>query len=129
MWKEPYRPNNKVTQPFNDGIAKIFTVDNVAKPVDMPKESLILKETLRFEYQRIGINRLYMSRQNQAEIEAVLRVPNRNNVSNQDVAIINGDEEKQYAIESIQSVMDVWPPSMDIALRRIEQKYEVPKEG
>jgi hypothetical protein len=129
MWKAPYRPNNKVTQPFNDGFVQIFTVENVAEPGDMPKESLVLKETLRFESQRLGINRLYMSKQNQAEIEAVLRVPNRNTVSNQDIAIMNGDETKQYAVESIQTVMDVWPPSMDIALKRIEQKYEIPKEG
>lgn len=129
MWKAPYRPNNKVTQPFNDGIVQIFTVENVAEPGDMPKESLVLKETLRFESQRLGINRLYMSKQNQAEIEAVLRVPNRNTVSNQDIAVMNGDETKQYAVESIQTVMDVWPPSMDIALKRIEQKYEIPKEG
>lgn len=129
MWKAPYRPNNNVTQPYNDGVIFVFTVENVAEPGDMPKESLVLKEKLRFESQRLGINRLYMSKQNQAEIEAVLRVPALNDVSNQDIVIVNGDEEKQYTIESVQAVVDVWPQSMDIALRRIEQKYEIPKEG
>ena len=125
MRKTPYRPSNEITQPFNDGIVDFYHVENIAEPGREPKEGLQLKATLRFELQRLGINRLYLSRQNQAEIEEVLRVPRDIAISNQDIAIINNSNKKQYMVDSVQVVLDVWPESMDIALRRIEQNYEI----
>lgn len=125
MRKTPYRPSNEITQPFNDGIVDFYRVENIAEPGREPKEGLQLKATLRFELQRLGINRLYLSRQNQAEIEEVLRVPRDIAISNQDIAIINNSNKKQYMVDSVQVVLDVWPESMDIALRRIEQNYEI----
>ncbi len=125
MRKMPYRPSNEITQPFNDGIVDFYCVDNIAEPGYEPKEGLQLKVTLRFELQRLGINRLYLSKQNQAEIAEVIRVPRNTQISNQDIAVINGNDKKQYIVESIQTVLDVWPESMDIALRRIEQNYEI----
>lgn len=125
MWKAPYRANNKITQPFNDGIAEFYSVTNTAPPGYEPTEGLVLKRSLRFEEQRLGINRLYLSRQNQSEISMVIRVPYDEEVSNQDVAVINGG--RQYRVDTTQLVPDIWPKSMDVALSAIEQKYEVPK--
>lgn len=125
MRKMPYRPSNEITQPFNDGVVIFYCIDNIAEPGYEPKEGLQLKVTLRFELQRLGINRLYLSKQNQAEIAEVIRVPRNTQISNQDIAVINGNDKKQYIVESIQTVLGVWPESMDIALRRIEQNYEI----
>lgn len=123
-WKAPNRPANNITQSFNDGVVTIYSVENSAPPGYRPAESLTRKVALRYAEQRLGINRLYMSRQNQAEIERVLRVPRVESISNQDVAVT--ETGKQYRIDYAQSVADVWPPSLDLSLTKVEQEYEVP---
>ena len=45
-------------------------------------------------------------------------------ISNQDVAVT--ETGKQYRIDYAQSVADVWPPSLDLSLTKVEQEYEVP---
>ena len=122
MWKAPNRPKHEITQSFNDGVVVIYDVRDVAIPGYKPVEKLFEKISLRFEEQRLGINRLYQSRQAQNEIEKVIRVPKAGNISAKNVALI---EEQQYIIDTIQKVMDVYPPCLDLALVRIEQEIEV----
>lgn len=122
MRKAPNRPKRDITQTFNDGIVSICNATDVANPGYKPVKKLCEKIRLRFEEQRLGINRLYQSRQAQAEISMVIRVPKAGNVSPQDIAVLEG---KQYRIDTVQKVMDVYPPCVDLALVRIEQKYEV----
>lgn len=122
MWKAPNRPKHEITQSFNDGIVKICGVQDDAKPGYKPVQKLSEKITLRFEEQRLGITRLYQSRQAQNEIEKVIRVPKAGNISVKDVAVLEG---KQYTIDTIQKVPDVYPPCKDLALVRIEQEIEV----
>ena len=110
---------------MNSGVVKIYSVEDSAQPGYQPKPSLTLKLTLRYEEQRLGINRLYLSRQNQAEVEKVIRVPRQDSISNQDVAILENGS--QYSIDYTQTVQDVYPPCLDLSLVKIEQDYEVPK--
>ena len=125
QWRAPHRPDNEITQEMNSGVVKIYSVEDSAQPGYQPKPSLNLKLTLRYEEQRLGINRLYLSRQNQAEIEKVIRVPRQDSISNQDVAILENGS--QYSIDYAQTVQDVYPPCLDLSLVKIEQDYEVPK--
>ena len=120
MWKAPNRPNNQITQGFNDGIVLIYGVKDKADPGYKPVEELELKVRLRYEEQRLGINRLYLSRQNQAEISRVLRIPRIGKVSAQDAAVT--EDGKQYRVDTVQSVPDVYPPSLDISLTAVRQK-------
>lgn len=122
MWKAPNRPKREITQTFNDGIVRIYDVKDVTVPGYKPVEKLHETFTLRFEEQRLGITRLYQSRQAQNEIEKVIRVPKAGNISAKNVAIVEG---QQYIIDTIQKVMDVYPPCLDLALVRIEQEIEV----
>lgn len=122
MWKAPNRPKHEVTQSYNDGVVMIYKTKNRAVSGYKPEYELILRCNLRFDEQRLGINRLYLSRQNRAEILRVIRVQRAMDVSPQDVAIING---RQYKIDAVQSVKDIYPPSLDLALAKIEQEYEV----
>ena len=124
QWKAPHRPDNEITQEMNSGVVKIYSVEDSAQPGYQPKPSLNLKLTLRYEEQRLGINRLYLSRQNQAEIEKVIRVPRQDSISNQDVAILENGS--QYSIDYTQTVQDVYPPCLDLSLVKVEQNYEVP---
>lgn len=122
MRKTPFRPNNEISQQYNDGIVKIYTVTDAAKPGYQPKEQLKLKYSLAFEERALGINRLYLSRQNNAEIKRVIRVQ-RVNISSQDVAITH--DGIQYRVDTVQAVQDVYPPSLDLSLKAIEQNFEV----
>lgn len=120
MWKAPNRPDKWITQSFNDGIVLIYSVKDRAEPGYKPVEELELKARLRYEEQRLGINRLYLSRQNQAEISRVLRIPRIGKVNTQDAAVT--EDGKQYRVDTVQSVPDVYPPSLDISLTAVRQK-------
>ena len=122
MWKVPNRPSNQITQSYNGGIVAICAVSDEAKPGYKPVEGLAVKIRLRYEEQRLGINRLYMSRQNQAEVTRVLRTPKSERINTQDVAVT--EDGKQYRIDAVQSVPDIFPPSIDISLVAVKQKFE-----
>lgn len=126
MWKAPNRPNNQITQPYNDGVVKIYYVVDVAEPGYRPVEKLHLKASARYEEQRLGIQRYYSGQQNQVEIERVIRIPKAGTVSSQDVAIT--EDGHQYRIDMVQKVDGIWPPSLDLTLARIDQDYEVEDE-
>ena len=122
-WRAPHRPNSEVTQPYNDGVVTVYAVTDAARPGYQPKPALIRKVTLRYEEQRLGIQRFYSGKQSQAEIERVIRTPRLNCVSSQDVAVT--EDGRQYRIDMVQSVPDIWPASMDLTLARVTQKYDV----
>ncbi|WP_312047476.1 hypothetical protein [Anaerotignum sp.] len=122
MQKAPNRPKHEVTQSYNDGVVKIYEVRNIAEAGYTPKKGLALRYSLRFDEQRLGINRLYMSRQNQAQILRVLRVQRVKDISPQDVVIVEG---RQFKIDTVQSVKDIYPPSLDLALTATVHEYGV----
>lgn len=127
-WTAPFRPrtDNGVTQNFGDGVVAIYTVKYVAQPGYQPKPQTKLKCKLRYEEQRLGIQRYYTGQQNQIQIERVIRTPRYGDVTNQDIAVTESG--KQYGIDLVQTVTDVYPASQDITLTKIEQKYEVPDD-
>ena len=123
MRKAPFRPNKEITQTFNDGVVTIYAVTDAAEPGRKPVEKLTAKVLLRYEEQRLGIQRFYAGRQNQVEVERVIRVPRTGKLSSQDVAIT--EDGKQYRIDLVQRVMDAFPPAEDLTLVRVTQNYEV----
>ena len=126
QWKAPYRPNNEISQRFSDGVVAVYSVENAAAPGLKPVERLSLKVRLRYEEQRLGIQRYYSGRQNQAEIERVIRVLKAGRVSSQDVAVT--EDGHQYRIDMVQAAVDVYPACVDLTLARIDQDYEVDDE-
>lgn len=119
MWQAPYRTNNEITQSFNSGIVRIYSVADVAAPGDYPEEGLTLKIVLRYAERQLGVTRFYSAKQNMIDIERVLRVP-RADITNQDVAIT--EDGTRYSIDLVQAVGDVWPKCVDITLKRIDQR-------
>lgn len=120
--KMPYRPADEISQTYNDGIIRIFTVTDGAQVGYQPLIHAKQKHKLPYEEQRLGINRLFLGRQHRVEIEKVLRIP-RINVSTQD--IVRTHDGSWYRINSVQSVDDVRPRSLDLALVAMEEKVEV----
>ena len=127
MRKTPFRPDDRrITQSYRDGVVRIYTVTDGAAPGYQPRPVLTLLETLFYQERRVGLQRCYAGRHAQVEVERVIRTQLRPAVNPQCVAVTEDDE--QYGIELVQQVQDVYPPSIDLTLVRIEQKYEVPHE-
>lgn len=124
-WKAPYRPKGEITQGYNDGVVTVYAVTDAGPPGGLPVEKLVKKAVLRYEERRLGLQRYYQGKQNQVEVERVLRTPRRKGVSSQDLAVT--EDGQQYRIDLVQSAADVYPPSMDLTLVRIAQKYDVSK--
>ena len=101
----------------------IYAVTDAARPGYKPTQKPEKKIALRYDEQRLGINRAYLGRQNQVQIERVIRVPHTGRVSSQDIAVT--EDEKQYRIDLVQIAEGVYPQSDDLTLSKIEQKYEV----
>ena len=116
MRKTPYRPSNEITQAYNDGVVRIYTLTDAARPGYMPQLQATLKTTLRYEEQRLGLQRYYQSKQNMIDVERVVRTPRTGTVSSQDMAITEDG--------LVQTAEGVYPPSVDITLAKIEQRFE-----
>lgn len=134
MRKYPFRPGNEISQPFNSGLVSVYAVTDTAQPGYRPKGSLTLTVKLPFENIKLGIQRYFEAKQNQVEIERVIRVPNpglQYPISNQDIVQLTervmkeGESPKQYRIELVQIAEGVFPPSLDLSLSRIEQEYSL----
>ena len=123
MWRAPNRPNHEITESYNDGIVNIYSVHDGAAPGYRPVPVLVLVKRMRYQERYLGINRLYSGRQNQVDIQRIVRVQKVPGVSNQNVAIT--EDGKQYRIDSVQDVIGAYPPSLDLTLATVEQEYEV----
>lgn len=120
MWKAPSRPNNIITQPLNDGTVQICDVVDVSEPGYRPVQKLHPKVLLRYENQRVGINRFYSGMQNQIQVDKVIRVPKALVITTQDVAVT--EDGTEYRIRQAQDVLDVHPRCLDLTLSRIDQE-------
>ena len=123
MWRAPNRPNHEITESYNDGSVNIYAVQDGAAPGYRPMPVLVLVKRMRYQERYLGINRLYSGRQNQVDIQRIVRVQKVPGVSNQNVAIT--EDGKQYRIDSVQDVIGAYPPSLDLTLATVEQEYEV----
>lgn len=127
MRKLPFRPEDRqITQPYRDGVVKIYTITDAAQPGYQPKPTPTLVETLFYAERRVGLRRYYSGKQAQVQVERVIRTQTRPSVNPQCIAVT--EDGTQYGIELVQQLQDVYPPSMDLTLIRIAQKYEVPHE-
>lgn len=121
--KLPTRPTNDISQNFNSGVIGIFSAEDVAEIGHQPKLKLKKKLSTMYEEQRLGINRLYLSRQNLAEIVRVVRVPRAPvPISSQDVA--QTEDGQHYRIDTVQMVEGCHPSAMDISLRAVEEDFD-----
>ena len=110
-------------QTFNDGICSICEKNNISKPGNVPVMGLKKKaERVPYERRRVGIKRYYDAKQENAQIELILRIPEKFDVSNQDFCVVSGN---QYGIYQVQDVTDTMPKAKDISLKRLEEKYEL----
>lgn len=113
------------TQAFNDGVAKFYSVGNIAQPGNMPKDGIALRlnNPLPYEERTVGMSRFWTAKQEQTKIERLLRFPKVNNVRREDIVIpIDGE---QYRIVQVQYPPNMEPLCMDLSLERLEVAYEI----
>lgn len=127
MRQLPFRPGNEISQTYNSGILTVYRVSDASEPGFAPVPVLTRVARLRYEELKLGLTRYYEARQNQVQVEKVVRVPKGPSVSTQDVAVT--EDGRQYRIDLVQLVDGVWPPSLDLTLAKVEQVYEVNGEG
>lgn len=114
-WKAPHRPEHKVTQDYNDGMLTVYRVTDTAEPGLLPVEELTKVVQLPYAERKVGLYRYYQAAQNQTRAQRVLRVPKPPmEITNRDKA--ETEDGKIYRIDLVQTVPDVWPPSLDLTL-------------
>ena len=119
---------NKQTQTFNDGVCKIYKVENTALPGDMPVDGLVLKQTLRYKERTVGMGRYYAALQNNIKVDFVIRCPEVRGLSekNTDILVAILIDGQQYKVVQLQYIEDAQPPSMDITLTRLgDEPYAI----
>ena len=103
----------------------MYSAEDTADPGYLPKAKLTKKVQLPYDERKLGIQRFYSGKQNQVQIERVVCCPAAGNPCSQDIAVT--EDGKQYQINLVQTVYDVYPASVDLTLSKVTQKYEVPK--
>lgn len=127
MWRAPYRPReNDISQSYNDGLVDLYRQTDGAQSGRAPRPVLSKAGTLAFAEQRLGLQRYYAGKQNQVQVERVIRVPRGFPVTSQMAAVFRGTT-TQYRVDLVQSVPDVYPPSYDLTLAKVAQV--LPVEG
>lgn len=89
---------------FDDGILAIYSVENIAQPGKKPVYGLVEKSKHYFGYQTLGITRYYEAKKADSIIEAVVRIPDWNNILATDICILENDV--QYRLSMVQPTMD-----------------------
>lgn len=93
----------------------IYKVTDAAEPGYQPQEQLVKLAALCYENRRVGVARYYDAKQANTEVKRVLRVQHTTTeITPQNKAIT--EDGKEYRVDLIQFVPDVWPPSDDLTL-------------
>lgn len=59
---------------FDDGILKVYRLEDIASKGDMPKEVLVYKSCFYFSFDNLGVTRYYTALQNNQRIESVINI-------------------------------------------------------
>ena len=109
---------------FDDGVLKIYSVENTADPGDMPVTGLVEKASFYFGYETVGISRFYTALQANRQIESVVHIPGWNDIGATDVCVLeNGN---QYIVPQIQPTLDDDNLRITrLSLERVSQEYVI----
>lgn len=110
---------------FDDGIVRICEVTNIVGNGEKPRKGLRVKESFFFGYDVLGLNRYYIAKQANQQIEAVINIPGWNALNaGQSVAVL--EDGSQYLIQLIQPQLDDDGLRITkLSLERITQEYVI----
>lgn len=108
-------------QTFNDGMAYVYKLTNVAQPGFKPQLEPELYRKLMFGFKTIGVRRNYEAMQADVRLDELIEVMLDRKISTQDVVVIEG---VQYKIKQVQHMKDTSPPTSLLSLTRLEEDYD-----
>ena len=111
---------------YDDGKLKIYSVENTAEPGDMPVERLVYKQDYYYHVEQIGISRYYAALEADQQVEAVVDVPDWNDIKVTNLAVLDGETEPKK-ISMVQTAYDENGLKMTrLTLTKVEMDYELP---
>lgn len=109
---------------FDDGILKIYSVENIAEPGMKPRHGLKFKSEHYFGFETIGIRRHYAAKQANEQITNLVRIWEDRKVSAEDICIL--EDGKQYRCAFVQHMEDEDGLKITkITLERINEDYVI----
>lgn len=115
------REKRTSTETFNDGMAYIYKIQNVAQSGFKPQLEPQFYKKLMFGYKTIGVKRNYEAMQAEVRLDEMIQIMLDRQISSQDVAVI---ENVQYKIRQVQHQKSTFPPTSLLSLQRLEEDYD-----
>lgn len=110
---------------FDDGIVKIYVIQNVADEGDKPREALVLYKSFFFGHSDLGINRYYTALQAHQQIESVINVQGWERF-NPAIHIAVMEDGSQFRIQMVQPMLDNDGLRITrLSLERINDEYYI----
>lgn len=124
--RQPFRPRREeIVQTYNSGFVDVFDIADGAAVGYQPKVKASHVLRLCYEEQYLGINLVYLSRQNHAEIVKKIRVPK---APVRVFQLVRDQFGQWLEISLIQTADGVTPEALDISLKAVTADVEVQYE-
>lgn len=109
---------------FDDGIVKIYNVQNEAEPGDMPVKGLVSPGIFYFHEESLGITRYYEALKAGQLIERVISIPWPAEITINQIAVF--EDGGQFQIRMVQQAHDEnGIKTIRLSLERNGEEYEV----
>ena len=109
---------------FDDGILKIYTLENIALPGKKPIKGLRLKSSHYFGFETVGINRFYTAMQANNQIADLVHIWQDRDITAKDICIL--EDGKQYRCSMVQHTEDEDGLRITkITLERLDEEYVI----
>lgn len=106
---------------FDDGILKIYEVENLSAAGDKPVKGLKLKTAEKYSIGELGVTRFYYAMQNNQQIDIVANVNLNILIRVNDVAV--DEYGNQFLIRMVQLSNDDGIRYMRLSMERLKQNY------
>ena len=109
---------------FDDGIIRLYTIQNVAEAGAKPNRKLVLSESYYYGYETLGINRYYTALKANQQIEAVVHIQGWDEINTAETVAVM-ENNNQYRITLAQPTLDEYGLRITrLSLERINELYE-----
>lgn len=110
---------------YDDGIVKIYEIQNIASAGDKPREGLVYSKAFYYGYSDLGINRYYTALQAHQQIESVINVQGWERID-PSVNIAVMEDGSQFRIQMVQPMHDDDGLRITrLSLERIRDEYNI----
>lgn len=109
---------------FDDGILKIYSVENASKPGKKPEESLHHKLSSYFGFEKVGLTRYYKAKGADDQADESVHIYQDRSISTKDICVL--EDGLQYKILQAQHQEDDDGIRITVlSLERIGKKYAI----